>query len=66
MQDPIDPKGYCGSCEEDARIAVGTGRPIWAHQLAIAVEDASKGEGDDAERVWYDVAEFIRAREEGT
>lgn len=46
-----------------ARVAVEAARPIWAAQLAIAVEDTPQIE-PGAARHWLDVAEFIRAREE--
>lgn len=45
-------------------VALDAARPVWAGQLAIAIEDTSKGEGEITELIWSDVAEFIRAREE--
>lgn len=45
-------------------VALHAARPVWAGQLAIAVEDAAVSRKVSAERVWYDVAEFIRARED--
>lgn len=54
---------YDGHAVDYATLALEVARPIWAHQLAIAVEEAAPGDGRAAQE-WHEVAEFIRARAE--
>lgn len=59
------PGHECEYCVGTAQAVLEAARPIWAAQLAVAVEDAAEPPNVHfSSREWYAVAEFIRAREE--